>query len=287
MEDVLKAFQACKDNNLTGFIPFVTCGYPNRQVTVPLLLSLEKAGAMCIELGVPYSDPQADGETIQRSSYIALVENNITPQDCLDVLKEARKEGLRIPVILFTYYNPVFIFGEEKFVLAAKKVGANGFIVVDLPVEEASTFRTVCNQEKMSLVPLVTPTTTKKRLKSIGQCADTFVYAVSRNAVTGRMDGVAEGLDSYIGRVRKYIDKPIAIGFGIKNKEDFQSVAQHADACVIGSQVIREIEENWKPNEEESVAILCKGVKKYAKQFRNIDVTGKVVEVGEEGCTIS
>jgi len=279
MEAIKQKYDNAEASGLCGFIPFVTCGYPTKETTVPLLFTLEKAGAMCIEVGIPYSDPQADGETIQQSSYVALNENDITPQICIDTVAKAREEGLKVPIVFMTYYNPVLQFGEgldmkareEQFVSKSKDAGVNGFIFVDLPIEESGHLRKCCTKFGMSYIPLVTPTTTEQRLKEINNLADTFVYAVSRNAVTGRTDTLDEQkFLKYISRVRKHIKKRVAIGFGVRTLSDFKRVAKVADACIIGSQVIRVIDENWKPDEEDAMQQLTKGVFLYARKFKKI-----------------
>lgn len=294
MERIKKAYNTLDSNGNCGFIPFITCGYPTEQTTVPLLFTLEKAGAMCIEVGIPYSDPQADGPTIQKSSYVALNENNVTPQDCIDAVARAREEGLKVPIIFMTYYNPVFKFGagggkdsgEELFVKKSKKAGVNGFIIVDLPIEESSFFRESCTRYGLSYIPLVTPTTTEKRLKTINNCADTFVYAVSRNAVTGSTDGLDQKkFLKYIKRVRKNVQKKVAIGFGIRTVEDFKNTALIADACIIGSQIIRVIDEHWDPESETAIQTLTKGVYMYARKFKKISRTPDKAADGE--CVIS
>jgi len=292
MEEIRNRFNQVEQDGLCAFIPFITCGYPARDTTVPLLFTLEKAGATCIEVGIPYSDPQADGETIQRSSYVALNDNKITPQDCIETVKSARDQGLKVPIIFMTYYNPVLQFnggaGEEAFVQASKDAGVNGFILVDLPVEESSFFRECCTKQGLSYVPLVTPTTTETRLKKINKLADTFVYAVSRNAVTGRTDGVEQGTFlKYIARVRKYVKKRVAIGFGIRTIEDFKRVAKVADACIIGSQVIRVIEECWDPEKEEKLQDLTKGVFLYARKFKKVAKNDEDKKAADDDCVIS
>jgi len=292
MEELKNGFDQASQNGLCAFIPFITCGYPARDTTVPLLFTLEKAGATCIEVGIPYSDPQADGETIQRSSYIALNDNKITPQDCIDTVKSARDQGLKVPIIFMTYYNPVLQYqngdGEEAFVKASKDAGVNGFILVDLPVEESSFFRECCTKQGLSYVPLVTPTTTEQRLKKINKLADTFVYAVSRNAVTGRTDGIDQDVFlKYIARVRKHIKKRVAIGFGVRTVEDFKRVAQVADACIIGSQVIRVIEANWEPESKDKLQDLTKGVFVYARKFKKVSREGDEKKAADDDCVIS
>ncbi|KAG8892593.1 tryptophan synthetase, partial [Tulasnella sp. 403] len=179
MEALRNVFAERKREGVPAFVTFVTAGFPTPADTVPMLLAMEKGGADIIELGMPFSDPMADGPAIQESNTIAL-NHGVGFQETLDCVAEARKLGLKTPVILMGYYNPILAYGEEKSVQAARRVGANGFIVVDLPPEEAVRFREICAKEDVSYIPLVAPSTTLGRIKFLASIADSFMYIVSK-----------------------------------------------------------------------------------------------------------
>ena len=223
------------------FIPYVTAGYPRREDTVPILLALEGAGADIIELGVPFTDPLADGATIQHANQIAL-EGGITFDGCLQILTDARSRGLSAPVLFMGYYNPVLAYGEERAAAALHEAGGDGFIIIDLPPEEAPTFLAACAQYDLSYVPLIAPTTADDRIASVAATADAFVYCVSLTGTTGERATVAADLVPFLGRVRAHTNLPIAVGFGISEREHVEQVSAVAEAVVIGSAIISAID---------------------------------------------
>jgi tryptophan synthase len=170
------------------------------------------------------------------------LQNGVTPQICLDYVKAAREAGLKAPIILMGYYNPLCAFGEEKFVQAARQAGANGFIIVDLPMEEASGLRIHCKTHEMSLIPLVAMTTTNSRLKLVEETADTFVYCISVLGVTGARGDLPTDLPQYIARVKQHINKPLAVGFGVSSQETFTRLSQLGQGVVVGSYIIKALE---------------------------------------------
>lgn len=224
------------------FMPYVTAAYPKREDTVPILLALEAGGADVIELGVPFTDPLADGATIQHANEIAVVHGAHSLADCLALVAEARQAGLGIPVLLMGYYNPLIAFGESVAPAAARTAGADGFIVVDLPPEEAETFRAACREADMSFVPLVAPTSSDARIKSIAAVADTFLYCVSVAGTTGARTELSTGLEGFLARVRTHTDLPLAVGFGISTPEHVKQVGAIAEAVVVGSAIISAID---------------------------------------------
>eukprot|EP00164_Ancoracysta_twista_P004495 GFYU01006061.1.p1 GENE.GFYU01006061.1~~GFYU01006061.1.p1 ORF type:complete len:297 (+),score=78.75 GFYU01006061.1:104-892(+) len=238
-----EVFSKCKAEGRAAFVAYVTCGYPTKGKTVDQILALEAGGADVIEIGVPFSDPIADGPTIQAANHVAVL-NGITYQDCLAVVKEARGKGLKAPIVLMGYLNPLLANGEEKSIVDAKEAGANGFIVVDLPAEEASTFVSSCKKHEMSFVPLVAPTTTDDRLKRVCDGASSFVYLVSVNGITGARSELPPDLAAFVARVRKFTELPLAVGFGISTRDHFVDVQKIADGVVIGSAIIKTIEKN-------------------------------------------
>ncbi|KIY43526.1 bifunctional tryptophan synthase TRP1 [Fistulina hepatica ATCC 64428] len=257
MEALKKVFSDKKDEGSPALVTFVTAGYPRKEDTVPILLALEKGGADVIELGVPFSDPIADGPVIQESNTVALTHDTNYPT-VLGQLREARNRGLKAPVLLMGYYNPILAYGEDKAIQDAVEAGANGFIVVDLPPEEAVSFRNKCRKYKMSYVPLIAPSTTPSRIKFLASVADSFIYVVSKMGTTGSSDKVAMNVElpDIIARVRQFTDVAIAVGFGVANRSHFDAVADAgADGVVIGSRlvnIIKAAHANAIPQEVES-----------------------------------
>lgn len=238
MEALKETFNKCKAEKRAALVSYVTAGYPTAGGMLDILLALERGGTDVIELGVPFTDPIADGPTIQYSNTIAL-ENGVTLADTLQMVRDARAKGLRVPILLMGYYNPMRAYGEAALVRDCKEAGVNGFIVVDLPPEEAVTFRGLCSGEALSYVPLIAPATSDTRMRILCQLADSFVYVVSRQGVTGALGTLNANLPDLLARVKKYSgDKPTAVGFGVSTHEHFTSVAAIADGVVVGSQMI-------------------------------------------------
>lgn len=234
-------FAAVKKQGRAAFIPYITAGFPSPKETVSLMLALEKGGADVIELGVPFSDPMADGTTIQTANMVAL-ENNISYADCLNFVREARKNGLKAPVVLMGYVNPLIKYGEEKAVKDAKEAGANGFIIVDLPLEEEPLFFKACREQGMSFIPLIAPTTRDGRIPLLCNAADSFIYCVSVAGVTGARKDLPEELPAFLANIKKYTKLPLAVGFGISSHEHFKQVAAIAEGAVVGSAVINTVQ---------------------------------------------
>ncbi|CAG8983076.1 hypothetical protein HYALB_00006104 [Hymenoscyphus albidus] len=244
MDHLKGTFAQCKKEGRPALVTYVTAGFPTPQETVDILLGMEAGGADVIELGLPFTDPIADGPTIQKSntlienSQIAL-KNGVTVESVLQMVREARKKGLRAPVLFMGYYNPMLRYGEERLLKDCKEAGVNGFIVVDLPPEEAVSFRNFCTRGGLSYVPLISPATSKYRMKLLCKLADSFVYVVSRMGVTGVTGTMNKGLPALLERVKEWSGNvPAAVGFGVSTREHFLSVASIADGVVIGSQLI-------------------------------------------------
>ncbi|KAF5389826.1 hypothetical protein D9757_003582 [Collybiopsis confluens] len=248
MQALKDVFSKKKSQGETALVTFITAGYPDKDSTVPLLLAMQNGGADIIELGVPFSDPIADGPVIQESNTIALT-HDVDYAVVLGQLRDARSKGLTVPVLLMGYYNPILAYGEDKAIQDASEAGANGFIMVDLPPEEALTFREKCATAQLSYVPLIAPSTTLHRIKFLSTIADSFVYVVSKMGTTGSSDQVAinNALPDIIARVREYVTVPIAVGFGVSNRGHFDYVADSgADGVVIGSRIVTVIKEALK-----------------------------------------
>lgn len=227
---------------------FLTAGYPDLESTVKLILGMEANGADLIELGMPFSDPLADGPTIQYSSNKA-IENGITMQRIFEMVKEVRKQS-DIPIILMGYLNPVMRFGIKKFCKQAGAVGVDGLIIPDLPPEESAILEDHAKPNDLSLIYLVAPNTTDKRMQFIDSKSEGFVYCVSVTGVTGAREGdeVSRSVNRFIERVQANITRnPTMIGFGIKSYEDAKKIAEKADGFIVGSALINTIREHY-PN---------------------------------------
>ncbi len=221
-----------------AFIPFLTAGDPNLAVTAQLIIELDRSGADIIELGVPFSDPMADGPVIQRASERALI-NRVSVRDCLELVKQIRVKS-QIPIVLFTYLNPLLSLQNISGELI--EAGIDGVLITDLVPEEASDYIRQMREAKIDTIFLVAPTSTDERLKLISQACTGFVYAVSRTGITGVRQSLSESAANLVERVRKFTDLPVAVGFGVSTPEHVEAVWQHADAAVVGSRIVAEIE---------------------------------------------
>jgi tryptophan synthase alpha chain len=223
-----------------GFIPFITAGDPDLIATELLLAQLAAAGADIIELGVPFSDPVADGEVIQRASERAL-QKHITLSDALRCVSNARKH-VDVPIVLFSYLNPLLKFGRERLANEAKRAGVDAVLITDLIPEEAGPWIAAFRDQRIDMIFLVAPTTSDERLIRIAQQASGFIYAVSRSGVTGARHEMPRGAEPLVKRVRTVSDLPVAVGFGISTVEQVREVWRFADAAVIGSALVSQIE---------------------------------------------
>ncbi len=230
-------FERLKAEGRTGLIAFVTVGFPSLEATLEAVPALVEGGADVIELGVPFSDPIGEGTTIQRASFAAL-QNGVTPEVCLDVLRKLRANGLDAPVLLMGYYNPILAYGIDAFCRDAAEAGADGFIVVDLPPEESGPLHRACQANGLSIIYLLAPTSTDERIQQVAKLASGFIYCLSLTGVTGVRDELPETLPAFVERVRKASGLPIAVGFGISQPKHFEAVGRIADAAVIGSAIV-------------------------------------------------
>jgi tryptophan synthase alpha chain len=235
-------FARLKSEGQRGFIPFVTAGDPDLDATRGLIIELARAGASVVELGVPFSDPMADGVVIQRASERAL-KNHVTVADVLAVVSDARRET-DVPVVLFSYFNPLLQFDLERLCTQARVAGVDGVLVTDLVPEEAEEFSALLSKNGLDMIFLVAPTSTDERLRMIAERASGFIYAVSRAGVTGARGEVSDEAERLVKRVRAVSDLPVAVGFGISTREQVEEVWRYADAAVVGSAIVAEIEKN-------------------------------------------
>ncbi len=232
--------QLFADRQKKRFIPFLTVGDPSLEASFKLVQALVEAGADCIELGIPYSDPLADGPTIQRASARALAAKT-TIHSALELVSRLRAAGNATPLVLFTYYNPVLQFGIDRFFAELAKNGADGVVIPDLPIEENAEAVRAAKANNIHVISLVAPTS-DDRIAKIGQQATGFLYCVSSLGVTGARDSLRDDLAQFLEKVSGCTSAPIAVGFGISTPEQVQSVAQHADGVIIGSAIVQEIE---------------------------------------------
>jgi len=234
-------FASLKQHGEKGLITFITAGDPDLETTQELVLTLEKAGADFIELGVPYSDPLADGPVIQQASQRAL-RSGTNLKKIFETVAELRRET-EIPLILMTYYNPLFRYGLGQVAKDAAEAGADGFIVPDLPMEEADEFRALLRARNLFLVPLVAPTSGEERIRMMGETAGGFIYCVSLTGVTGVRDTVPENLQEFMENVRCLTQSPLAVGFGVSTAEQVCVISKCCDAVIVGSALVKTIGE--------------------------------------------
>ena len=240
MSRIRDTFVKLKHIGRGGFIPFITAGDPDLITTELLLVELAAAGADIIELGVPFSDPVADGEVIQRASDRAL-RKGVTLSDALRCISNA-KEHIDVPIVLFSYLNPLLKFGKDRLAGEAKRAGVDAVLVTDLIPEEAGPWIAAFRDHCIDLIFLVAPTTSDERLTRIAQQASGFIYAVSRSGVTGARNELPREAEPLVKRVRAGSELPVAVGFGISTAEQVRQVWRFADAAVIGSAIVGQVE---------------------------------------------
>ncbi|MFC1988547.1 tryptophan synthase subunit alpha [Chloroflexota bacterium] len=226
----------------TVLIPYVTVGYPSIEATLKAVPLLAAGGCDIIELGIPFSDPLADGITIQKSSHNAL-HNGVTPEICLEVAAELRRQ-VDIPLVFMTYYNLVLSYGLEKFSSACHGAGIDGLIIPDLPPNEGSELETFTGQHEIDLIYLLSPTSTEERISLATEHSRGFVYLVSVTGTTGARDSLPADLEKFVARVRKVTDRPLCVGFGIATPEQAGKVAKIADGVIVGSRIVQLMEED-------------------------------------------
>jgi tryptophan synthase alpha chain len=252
MTRIEKKFAQLKSENRKGFIPYITAGDPSLDATLGLILSMEKAGADIVELGVPFSDPIADGPVIQRATERAL-HHGVNLRKILELGQNIRKKS-EIPLVLFSYFNPLLSYGLERLAADAVAAGFDGVLASDLPVEESGQFVRVMNRAGLNTIFLVAPTSSPQRMKKIAGTSTGFLYAVSRTGVTGEQPELAADLKRFLQILRSYTALPIAVGFGISQPEHVRAVWQEADAAVVGSSIVKEVEQHiGKPDLVERV----------------------------------
>ncbi len=241
MSRIPATFARLKEEGRTGLIAFLTVGYPDLESSIDLVEALVAGGADLVELGVPFSDPLADGPTVQRSSYVAL-EQGVSPWTCIDAARRLRERGVQVPLLFMGYYNPWLAVGLNEFVRKAAEAGVDGLIAVDVPPEEAGELRQLCHAQGMDLIFLVAPTSTDERLALVGEQASGFVYCVSVAGITSARSDLPQELPAFIERVRRHTDLPLAVGFGVSQASHVARIGELCEAAIIGSAIIEQID---------------------------------------------
>ena len=247
------------------FMPYFPLGYPDLDTSIDVIEALARNGADLIEVGLSFSDPLADGPVIQKATQIAL-EHGITVKKSLAAIAELRKRGVTIPFVLMGYFNPMLAYGLEKFVNDAREAGADGFIIPDLPLEEAGEFESMLNAGRdassrdLPLIQMLAPTSPNGRMEMIARNAKGFIYLVSVTGVTGARTSISDGLGDLIARVREHTSVPVCVGFGIGTPEQAKQVGALADGVIVGSACVKAIGEGDKPVE---------AAKEFARSFRD------------------
>ncbi len=235
---VKEAFAAIKREQRSGLIAFLTVGFPDMEATLELVPALAAAGADVIELGVPFSDPLAEGPVIQQSSFLAL-QQQVTLSGCLDAVEQLRDKVPDTPLVFMGYYNPIYSFGVERFAKECHRVGVDGLITVDLPHTESKPLNSQLAAAGVHNIPLLAPTSTEESIRSTASSATGFIYCVSLTGVTGARDEVSDRGFQLLRRVRNYTGLPLTVGFGISRREHVELVCREADAAVVGSAIVR------------------------------------------------
>jgi tryptophan synthase alpha chain len=237
---IAETFARLRRERKRALIPFITAGDPDLETTRKLLVELARAGAGLIELGIPFSDPLADGPVIQRASERAL-RHRLSIEEILEAVAGAQKE-MDVPVVLFSYFNPLLHYGLERLSRGARDAGVDGVLVTDLVPEEAADFSAILKAHELDMIFLVAPTSTDVRLRMVAERASGFIYAVSRAGVTGARAEMSLDAERLVARLRQFSDLPVAVGFGISSAEQVSDVWRYADGAVVGSALVAEIE---------------------------------------------
>jgi len=254
MSKIGDAFKDLKRKGKKAFIPYIMTGDPSLGKTKDMVLMLEECGADIVELGVPFTDPLADGPIIQRASERALSEG-ITLKKVIAFV-EGLRQGTQIPLVLMTYYNPVFKYGEELFVKNARNAGVDGVIIPDLPPDESGNLIRFSRKAHLDTIFLLAPTSTPERIQKVAKASRGFIYYVSVTGITGSRLSLDESLGLFISEIKKYSDKPVSVGFGVSTPEEASSVAKVSDGVIVGSAIVKRLHES------------CNELKKYLISLR-------------------
>lgn len=261
MSRIQSTFAALAAQNKKALIPFVTAGDPAPELTVPLLHALVAGGADVIELGVPFSDPMADGPVIQRASDRALA-HGIGMRNVLQFVREFRATNQSTPIVLMGYANPIERMGQQVFIQAAKEAGVDGVLVVDYPPEECEEFAAAMKANGLDPIFLLAPTSTEERIEQVGKIASGYVYYVSLKGVTGSGNLDLSAVAAKIPQIKKHVTVPVGVGFGIRDAATAKAIASVSDAVVIGSRIIQELENTPREQAVAAVQTFLAGIRK-------------------------
>jgi tryptophan synthase alpha chain len=262
---IASAFDRARAENRAALIPFLTVGYPTIDASKALILAIAEGGADVIEIGIPFSDPLADGATVQRTSQVAL-ENGASLTTGFELAAFARANGVEIPIVFMGYVNPFFQYGIERLAADSARIGVDGFIIPDLPIEESDDFRLPLAEQGVDLIYMVAPTSTNRRISQVAERSSGFVYCVALTGVTGARERLADNLEPYIDKVRAQVDTPLAIGFGISTPDHVRQAAAIGDGVVVASALINYLD--TLPLDEQPAAAT-----RFVREFA--DATGK------------
>lgn len=256
-----KVLRSLREGEKKSLIIYITAGDPDLKITEELVYSIAEAGADVVELGIPFSDPLADGPTIQQASQRAL-NRKVTIPKILSTIEKIRKKS-SVPIALMTYYNPIFYYGLDRFVAGSKAVGVDGLIVPDLPLEESKELRDITDRFGIELISFIAPTSTPERIDAITKVARGFIYCVSVTGVTGIRENLSLDVAEMIRKIRPYTDIPLAIGFGISNAKQAKEMIKYTDAIIVGSAVVKIIE-----NYQNDLSMLLGQVRSFVKSLK-------------------
>lgn len=242
MSRIASTFERLRRNNRKALVCYLTLGYPSVDATAKAVRSLVSEGCDIVELGIPFSDPLADGATIQRASFRAL-QNGVTPQLCLDVASDLRK-SVEVPLVFMTYYNPILSYGLDAFCKRCAEVGVDGLIVPDLPPEEGEELGEAAGWNSLDVIYLLAPTSTEERIKLVAEKSTGFIYLVSLTGVTGARKVLPAETAGFVSEVRKRAKQPLCVGFGISTSEQAERIARVADGVIVGSRLVELMEDN-------------------------------------------
>ena len=251
--------RSTKSDYRPALVPYLTVGYPNIERSADIAIKVLESGADMLELGVPFSDPIADGPTIQKTSFKAL-ENGVNLSICMDVLTKIREIDDSSPIIFMGYFNPFLQYGLEAFLSEASKRGLDGLIIPDLPMEESEAISKQCTENGIHHIPLLAPTSTEERIKLSCEHAGGFVYCVSLTGVTGARDGLSIGVEGLVSKIRSYTNLPVLVGFGVSQKRDVEKISEFADGAVVGSAFLDHISGAEQGDEIEAATEFIKNI---------------------------
>ena len=251
---------AVKASGKTALAPFVTVGFPDVEKSEMIAAAAVEAGADMLELGIPFSDPLAEGLTVQKTSFQAL-QNGVNVRTCLDVVSRLRERRVEAPLILMGYFNPYLRYGLSEFARDAADVGVDGLIVPDLPAEEAGPFQQMCDDNNLYLIPLLAPTSTDERIAQACKRANGFIYCVSLTGITGARADLSVGLTELVGRIRRHTDLPILVGFGVSRREHVEEISRFADGAIVGSALLDAIDKAPSDRAAQTTRDFVKGLR--------------------------